>query len=300
MKLYRLAVLTMVAGFVGSLWGAALAPADVKLDEMKLTIAPLHETVTIEALPVIHGTWDGELKAGPLSYAGPVMLPGVAWLSGGLRPKSLVVTLADDPQVTLVEGTDYLVDWDLWAVAGVTNSPYAAKKCHFEYDRTNTRLDLVEKTADGKVIVKKGVENREQPQLPEVDAGAAPLLSVYLAPNTVKLTLENINLIDPTYQGVPPVVDTAVLQSVREKMAAGKPVTIVFTGDSITAQPASDFKDGKGSYVDRFAKWLESKYPQSKVVVTPKGQVVAAADKQIVVVKAGVGRRHDGANSCTI
>ena len=50
------------------------------------------------------------------------MLPGVAWVSGALRPKSLVVTPADSPQVKLVEGADYAVDWDLWSVAGCPQS----------------------------------------------------------------------------------------------------------------------------------------------------------------------------------
>ncbi len=288
MKETTMAMVT-VAGLAAAAWGAVLTPADVKLEGMKLTIMPLHESVMIASLPVTHGRWDGELKAGPLSYDGPVMLPGVAWVSGALRPKSLVVTPADKPQVKLVEGADYAVDWDLWSVAGLPGSPYAGRKCHFEYDYTKTRLDLMERTAAGKVVLKKGVEDKCEPQLPEADAGATPLLSVYLPPNTMKLTMENINLIDPAYKGVPPVANRAVLQTARDKMAAGKPVTIVFLGDSITAQTAADFRDGKGSYVDRFVKWLEIMYPQSKVVVTPKDKVVQAADRQIVVVKAGVG-----------
>jgi lysophospholipase L1-like esterase len=288
MKDATMAMMT-VAWLAAAAWGAELRPGDVKLEDMKLTIMPLQESVMIESLPVIHGRWDGELKAGELSYSGPVMLPGVAWVSGALRPKSLVVTPAHNPQVKLVEGTDYAVDWDLWSVAGLPGSQYAGQKCHFEYDYTKTRLDLVEQTAAGKVVVKKGVEDKSEPQLPEADAGATPLLSVYLPPNTMKLTMENINLIDPAYKGVPPVANTAVLQTARDRMAAGKPVTIVFLGDSITAQPATDFRDGQGSYVDRFAKWLERTHPQSKVVVTPKNKVVPAADRQIVVVKAGVG-----------
>jgi lysophospholipase L1-like esterase len=268
---------------------APLAPKDVKLDGLKVSIVPVGQTVAIDPLPVLHFKWDGELKAGELSFRGPVLLPKCAWVFGSLRPGSLVITPADKPALKLAEGTDYRLDPGLAAVGGITGSKYAGANCHFEYDYTQTRLDLVEKTADGKVAVRKGQEDKCEPQLPEPSPGAAPLLSVYLAPNTTRLTMENINLIDPSYDGVPPVSGAEALKGVRAKLAAGQGATIVFLGDSITAQPANDFRDGKGSYVGRFAKYAETKYPDQKVVVTPKETVVPAAEKQIVLVKAGVG-----------
>ena len=44
-----------VAWLASAALGAGLRPGDVKLEDMKLTIMPLQESVTIESLPVIHG-----------------------------------------------------------------------------------------------------------------------------------------------------------------------------------------------------------------------------------------------------
>lgn len=284
-----MATMVAVAALASAAWGAVLTPADVKLDGMTVTILPLKTTVTIAPLPAIHMKWDGVLAVGPVCYVGPVMLPGIGWRSGALRPKSLVVTLADDPNVKLVEGVDYAVDWKLWGLGGLAGSAYTNRKCHFEYDRTNTRLDLIEQTADGKVVLKPGVEDLYGPWLPTADAKATPLLSVYLPPNTVTLTMDNINLIDPSYHGVPPVAGTEVLQPARDKIAAGQPVTFVFLGDSITAQTPNEFRDRQGNYIDRFATWLGKAYPKTKIVVTSKDKPIPPATNQIVIVKAGIG-----------
>ena len=164
----------------------------------------------------------------------------------------------------------------------------------FEYDFTLSRLDLVERLADGKVALKQGVEDRTVPRLPEATPGATPLFSVYLPPNTTTLSQENILIIDPAASAVAPVLNASVLKPVLVKLQAGEPVTIAFLGDSITAQKASDMKDGQGSYIDRFAKYLETRYEGSKVVVTPMETVVKPAAKQVVIVKAGIGGNDSG------
>ena len=51
MKETTMAMVT-VAGLAAAAWGAVLTPADVKLEGMKLTIMPLHESVMIASLPV--------------------------------------------------------------------------------------------------------------------------------------------------------------------------------------------------------------------------------------------------------
>jgi len=84
------------------------------------------------------------------------------------------------------------------------------------------------------------------------------------------------------------------LKPICAKLEKGEPVTIVFLGDSITEQKAAEMRDGKGSYIDRFAKYLETRYAGGKVVVTPKETVVAPAPKQVVIVKAGIGGNSSG------
>lgn len=291
MKWIALIVTTLLVLCVGVGRGlsAPLTPADVKLDGMKVTVVSLKATVEIEPLPVQKAEADVTLKAEKPSYRGPAWLPNVAWTWGSLTPGSLVVTDADKPDAKLVEGKDYLVD-PLGSIGGVAGSPAAGKKVHCAFTWTESRIDLAEQAADGKITVKKGTPDAKgQPHLPEFTAGSTPLFSVYLAPNTTKLTMDNVNLIDLKAIAEAPVLNAEALKGVKAKLASGKGFTIAFFGDSITAQMPKDFRDGKGSFVDRFTKYLETKYADQKVVVTPREKVVPAAAKQIVVVKAGVG-----------
>jgi lysophospholipase L1-like esterase len=104
--------------------------------------------------------------------------------------------------------------------------------------------------------------------------------------------MENINLIDLKAVAEAPVLGVEALKGVKAKLASGKGFTIAFFGDSITAQQPKDFRDGKGSFVDRFTKYLETKYPDRKVgAFVPKDPNLAQAlaGNQLVVVKAGVG-----------
>ncbi len=68
-----------------------------------------------------------------------------------------------------------------------------------------------------------------------------------------------MSLLDPSFDGVPPVSGTTLLKAVTEKISTGKPVTMVFLGDSITAQKPVDFRDGKGSFVVRFTAYVKAK-----------------------------------------
>jgi hypothetical protein len=52
----------------------------------------------------------------------------------------------------------------------------------------------------------------------------------------------------------------------------------------------SELKDGKGSFVDRFAADLKRRYPKSSILTLERGQPVPAPkDHQVLIVKAGVG-----------
>jgi len=284
------------------LFAAPLRKGQVRVEGMKVTVLPLGLTVTIDPLPALHHGCEGKLTLGQPGWRGDFLLPKTAWVFRALTPGSLVVALVAEPGVRLVEGRDYLIDRDwgsLNAAPGSAIPPGA--KLRFTYDYTQSRLDLVERTPEGRLVVKKGQEDMDEPLLPEPTPGRRPLLSVYLPHNTAQLTMANINLIDPDYQGIPPVSGGEHLAQTREKLAVGDPVTIVFFGDSITDQQPGDFRDGKGSFVDRVAAYLAEEYesreaaecpaqePERAVVVTPKEKVLEPACGQIVVVKAGVG-----------
>jgi lysophospholipase L1-like esterase len=269
---------------------APLEPKDVKVEGMTLTIVPDGQTVTIDALTTRSHRYETTLKAGTPGWRGPVRLPGPAWVYRALRPETLVVSLADDPATKLVEGKDYVVDPKWAALALAKGSKHAeGTQIVCTYDYGLSRIDLVERTPDGKIVVTRGKEDKGQPPLPETTPGNTPLASVYLPNYATELSMDMVNLIDPDYDGVPPVVRTGRLAKVKAKIAAGKPVTIVCLGDSITVQPDRNFRDGKGNYVKRLVVYLEEAYPKSDVVYTPRGKKAEPKDGQINIVSAGVG-----------
>ncbi len=273
-----------------ALLAAPLTRADISLDGMRVTVLPLKQTVSVEPLPARHYEFDGALTLGEPGWRGDFLLPKTAWVFRALRPGSLIVTLADKPDTRLSEGADYLLDANWGSVNAAPGSAFPpGVKLHFAYDYTESRIDVVELAPDGRIAVEQGTPDMSVPLLPAATPGSTPLLSVYLSHNTQRLTPDSVNLIDPSYRGVPPVFRCERLQPVRAKLAAGAAVTIAFFGDSITAQEAGDFRDGKGSFVDRFTAYLRERYPKSAVVVTSKEAVLPPKPGQIVVVKAGVG-----------
>jgi lysophospholipase L1-like esterase len=269
---------------------ALLSRDDIVLRDMKITVPSANQTVAIDPLPVLHYELDGELALGEPGWRGDLLLPKTAWVYRALRPGSLVVTVAGKPEIRLAEGTDYLIDTDWGSLNAAPGSAIPpGTKLHFAYDYTRSRIDLVERTAGGALVVKKGVEDMDEPLLPERTPGNTPVFSVYLPHNTRKLTSDHINFVDGGHDAAPPVNGVEHIARARARLAAGEPVTIVFFGDSITDQGPEDFRDGEGSYVDRFVMYLRRRFPRREVVVTPKETVVSPKTGRIVVVKAGVG-----------
>jgi lysophospholipase L1-like esterase len=269
---------------------APLTQADISLDGMRVAVLPLKQAVSIQPLPVLHYEFDGQLTLGQPGWRGDFLLPKTAWVFRALRPGSLVVTLADKPDTRLAEGKGYLLDADWGSVNAAPGSAFPpGARLHFSYGYTESRIDLVELAPGGRIAVKQGAPDVSAPLLPAATPGSTPLLSVHLSHNIRRLTPDSINLIDPSYRGVPPVLRPERLQPVKAKLAAGAPVTIAFFGDSITAQEPGDFRDGKGSFVDRFVVYLRERYPRSVVVVTPKEILIPPKPGQVVIVKAGVG-----------
>jgi hypothetical protein len=266
-----------------------VTPAEVKASGWDLQVR--QQTFHIDPPALKSLTFDCELKDGEPGWRGPTLLPGPAWAYGALHVDTLVVTRADDPKTRLELGKDFALDPKWAAIAAIKGSTFpAGTKVHCAYKYGMSRIDLLSSNAGGKLMLTKGVEDKAMPLLPATPKGQTPVLSVYLPNGARGVTQDDLNFIDPTYDGIPPVFRRETLDSIREKLHTGKPVTIAFLGDSITAMPAKDFKDGKGSFIDRFAADIKASYPGSDVVTIERGKPVPAPkDHQVLIVKAGVG-----------
>ena len=286
--LLTVALTVMLASFTQA--APLLNPSQVRIDGMTLTFAQTGQTLTIAPLVVKHHEMTATLKVLVPTWRQGLYLPGTSWRFRTLRRGSLVMTLAAQPDVTLTEGEDYAVNYDwgtIGAIAGGRITPET--KLSLAYDYTATRLDLIQRGPDGTYSVVTGKEDSRQPNLPDPAKGHAAVMSVYLPANTTVLTEANLNFIDPACTGVPPLANVEAIEAVKAKLAAGDPVTIVFFGDSITAQGARDFRDGKGSFVVRFRASLHQRYGDREVIATKRATVVEPTGSQIVVAMSGQG-----------
>ncbi|MFW6154435.1 MAG: SGNH/GDSL hydrolase family protein [Planctomycetota bacterium] len=286
-----LLTLVLASMLVPSVQAAPLVnPSQVQIDGMTLTFPDTDQTLTIAPLTVKHHEMTATLKTVTPTWRQGLYLPGTSWRFRTLRRGSLVVTLADRPDVTLTEGEDYAVDWDWGTVGAIAGGQITPKtKVKLAYDYTATRLDLIQRGPDGRYSVVTGKEDSRQPVLSDPAEGHTAVMSVYLPANTTALTKMNLNFIDPACTGIPPVTGAETLDGVKKKLDGREPLTIVFFGDSITAQKPRDFRDGKGSFVDRFRTYLQQRHADREVIPTNRTEVVKPTGSQIVVAKCGQG-----------
>lgn len=158
-------------------------------------------------------------------------------------------------------------------------------------------VDLVELSAEGKVVLKKGETSRTQALPPEADAGATPLFTVFLSHGTTELSEKQILRIDPTITAQTPVLDPERLKKFRQLLASGKPTKIVCIGDSITEGGGA----GANSWVERLKRYFQARLgDQVSVINSGKGgntsgqglqrfeQDVIAHQPDLVIIMFGV------------
>lgn len=274
----------------GSARAAELGPDDIRVEGWRVTLAPFAQTVELDSIPLVNGEAETELKEGLPGWRGPFLLPGPAWAYRALRATSLNAALAADPATRLTPGVDFALDPDWAAVAALHGSAYGpGTRVKFKYSYGLSRIDRIELAPDGRIHVVKGVADKSQPRIPPATPGRKSLATVVIPNYADALTADMVNILDPAWDGVPPVARREHLDEFRRKLASDAPVTIVCFGDSITVQPERDFKDGRGNYVDRLAAWLRAEYPAREVVVIGREEPAEARPRRTLVVKAGVG-----------
>lgn len=223
---------------------------------MTLELPDRQTTLQIEPLTIFKGT-DSKVAI-------PVATPGwrdghllakTAWIFHSVIPGSVVIHSAG---VTFENNKDYLVNYN-WGSIGLppTSTITTGTLCDIDYSYTLARIDLVEATSNGVVIVKKGKEDQRVPVIPTADAGSTPLLAVYLSHATMELAEANLLPIDPGTSTNTPVYNAEYLSPFKAKLKAGSPTKVVCIGDSITA--GSDA--GEDRYVFRLRRYFDKHFP---------------------------------------
>lgn len=255
---------------------------DVAVNGMTITVKA--QTISVKPLTLTPGKQDIVLKSGQPGWRGPVYTAGTSWRFRAMTEGSLKASLDGTP---LVEGKDYLVNYDWGTVGAPEGSSVSGQKITIEYTYTSSRVDLAVEQG-GKIQLIEGTPDSRKPLLPETPAGSTALFSVYLAHNTAELEPGNINIMVPGTKPYGDHTGREFITAALEKLAAGEAFTFAFLGDSITAQTDPE----GGGFVERFRDWAEKKYGNVKYVRMEKGKKgtpVSPEKGEVAIVMAGVG-----------
>lgn len=192
-------------------------------------------------------------------------------IPGCLVPGSVEVRLPDG---TLVEkDRDYLID-DHWAVLGRTADGRISTDSQvlITYHIGLMRLDGIDITTSGKVLLVKGEATKNRCMPPPVGKGNTRLAHVYMPYHEPLIDPWQIFVAGPAY----PEPDAAELArrgalvpKTIEKLRAGKPVTVVAWGDSVTC--GCDATKPECQFPNLFASRLRERFPKATVKLVNAG-----------------------------
>ena len=124
------------------------------------------------------------------------------------------------------------------------------------YRHAQSRIDSIVLSADGMVLLRRGLPHAVTPGIPSIAAGEVRLANVYLPGRIGALSDENLFPILETDYPQPesqnPSIAERVLPKTLKKLREGKPLRILAWGDSVT-----NFKRYQSMFVER----LKSQFP---------------------------------------
>jgi len=234
---------------------------------------PTWKSRQITVRPAMVVTVTGEkhkLSAEPFrSYRSPSRLrhprcygPGRGMtMLGALDPASLVVRHGDK---VLELGKDYLCD-EVWAALRLADGSRItpADEVSVDYRYSLRRMDSLVRCADGKEIIVEGQDARVTARPPALAEGQTRLANIYADLHSSGKNAAVLPIFETADEA-----NTATagerLPKAMAKIKAGKPVTIVCWGDSVTN--GGDASAGN-RFPEVFAKLLEVKFPGAPIVV---------------------------------
>jgi lysophospholipase L1-like esterase len=189
-------------------------------------------------------------------------------LAGTLAPESLVLKAGPGPDgERFEEGTDWRAD-KLWGQVGriPEGRIKADTNVYIDYDYSFMRIDTIEVRDDGTVHLRTGFEHKMVPEAPRVDMQSRALCNIFLPYHCRELTEASIYPIGPAFPEPGQLAceaKAALIPKTRAKLAAGKDLTIVYWGDSVTC--GGDASSQQTAFPLAFTNWLRVKYPDARI-----------------------------------
>jgi lysophospholipase L1-like esterase len=188
-------------------------------------------------------------------------------------PESVRVHSTPDGGTVYGEGKDYSLEHYWGGMSRIEGGRIAkGQKVYIDYEVYLQRIDAVQVSPAGGVTVKKGKAVPVCPEIPAPDEGCAVLANIYIPYQTTAITAENIYPLpaeDVTWRDFIKVSGRRYLKKTLSLLKAGKPVTIICWGDSVTTGGSSS-TPGK-CYVELFRARLKAAYPHSEITLINAG-----------------------------
>ena len=188
-----------------------------------------------------------------------------------LVPDSVRVTKADG--TLLKDGVDYELEPTWGAIARLKEGVLAAGETVFvDYRYGRQRLDRIVRTADGRLVYRKGVPDTGMPRQPDLAAGETPVATVWTDAQTKRLTDANVfptleaDYTETTDDWTPGAAQ--LCPNTYRKLVNGDKVRILAWGDSVT----------NGGYLPEAERWqyqflarLRARFPKAEIELVSKG-----------------------------
>jgi lysophospholipase L1-like esterase len=192
----------------------------------------------------------------------------------GFKPKKIrfdqewgsVVPLAIDPDsvivkqndVRLKKNKDYIVDPVYGTMAFCSSTADTSTPVQLSYAYSLKRLDSLVRDVNGKEYVIKGVSELADPKPPELAEGETRIENIFV--DSHKKGTER-QIFPVTNEPVITQTTTGKIPRTMEKIESGKPVRIVFWGDSVTVGGDASIPERRFTGVTE--KLLKQKFPQA-------------------------------------
>jgi lysophospholipase L1-like esterase len=236
--------------------------------EVALDVVPA-DTVAVSDEPQVMG--DDQ----PQAYRGGVFLKGSVGPLESIRlhdcvdASSVVITSAPNGGGTLYqEGKDYVLDHEYGGLGRMAKGGISATETvYVSYRYALMRIDLVQVSREGKFSVKKGKPEQICCVPPEADAGMLPAAHVWVPYRATGISADQIMPVPCAGSGgwrdLIAVRGKGRLSRTRRLLRQGKPVTIVFLGDSVTAGGTASSREK--TFVGLTPILLKELYPNAQI-----------------------------------